>query len=93
VSTPGQAFDNLTCSICSGIPQEGDFKLRVLREDSAPEKRGSWDIGQGRRLEYLSVFELEKYLKVMNREFQAQSRLLWVHKARLAQLKMSRPML
>jgi hypothetical protein len=93
VSTSGQAFDNLTCSICSGIPQEGEFRLRVLREDSAPEKRGSRDTGQGRRLEYLSVFELGKRLKVVNREFQAQSRLLWSHKARLAQLKMSRPTL
>jgi hypothetical protein len=86
VSTSGQAFDNLTCSICSGIPHEGDFRLRVLREDSVPEKRGSRDTRQGRRLEYLSVFELGKHLKVVNtiREFRAQSRLLWSHKARLA---------
>ena len=36
-------FDDLTCSVCLGISQKGDFRLRVLQEDCAHEKRGSWD--------------------------------------------------
>jgi hypothetical protein len=41
ISLLGRPFENLTYSVCSRIPQEGDFRLRVLREDSIPEKHGS----------------------------------------------------
>ena len=62
VSITGTSFHDLTCN-CSQIPQEKDFRMRVMREERALEKRGC-DIGAGRRLGYLSVFELAKHTVV-----------------------------
>ncbi len=32
-SSSGEPFQNLTCSVCARIPQEKDFRMRVVRED------------------------------------------------------------
>ena len=48
LSITNRPSDNLTCSICMEIPQEDDFRLTILQEDFAPEKKGSEDTRQDR---------------------------------------------
>ena len=40
VSLSSLPFPNLTCSMCTLIPSENDFRLRIKREDMALVKRG-----------------------------------------------------
>lgn len=46
-SMSGEPFQNFTCSMCSSIVLETDFRLRVVREKHAVEKRGLKDTGRG----------------------------------------------
>jgi len=41
MSINNELWINLTCSACTSIPFEIDFRLRVVREDISFEKRGS----------------------------------------------------
>lgn len=51
-------FKNLTCDYCKSIPQQADFKGRVIREFRALEKRGTCSTGGGHRLDYLTFPEM-----------------------------------
>ena len=61
VSESTEPFRNLTCDMCQSIVFECDFKARVLREEHAVEKRGSRSTGLGRRVGYLSSFEVSAH--------------------------------
>lgn len=59
VSALGGGFTDLTCEKCWSILKEHDFRFRVLRELEAVEKRGTRGTGQGRRLGYLTMPEIQ----------------------------------
>jgi hypothetical protein len=54
--------------MCSAIPLENDFRKRVLREDIAFQKRGTRNTGAGRRVGYLSNYELARHNYDMSRK-------------------------
>jgi hypothetical protein len=58
ISNFGELFINLTCDACSQIPQEIDFRKKIVQKDVAIVKRGAKGVGFGRRLRYLSIHEL-----------------------------------
>lgn len=60
VSELGGGFQDLTCSHCFTIKHEPDFRLRVLRESTAIEKRGSRGTGRGRNIRYLTIPEVQR---------------------------------
>jgi hypothetical protein len=78
-----------TCSFCSWIVKEHDFRKRVLREHKADEKRGTRSIEPGRRIDYLSARELAFYNMKLGQKIQEERALYWMMRARVAQLKMS----
>jgi hypothetical protein len=41
--------------------------MRVMREESVVEKRGSRNTGEGRRLGYLSIFELATHSRIRSK--------------------------
>jgi hypothetical protein len=57
----GEPFINLTCDVSSRIPQEPDFRKKVVLEDVAIIKRGARRTRFGRRLGYLSIHELSAH--------------------------------
>ena len=54
-SVTGMSCINLTCSYCGPMLQSGDLRMRVVRENTSLEKRGSKGIGLGRHLRHLFV--------------------------------------
>jgi hypothetical protein len=40
-SSSEEPFPNFSCMYCKTVPQESDFRMRVLREDASLQKRGS----------------------------------------------------
>ncbi|CAM6105892.1 unnamed protein product [Calypogeia fissa] len=63
----GAGFQDLTCEHCFSIKTESDFRLRVLRESTAMEKRGTRDTGRGRRLDYLTIPEVRNQARIYRR--------------------------
>ena len=92
-SISGDPFPDFACSMCSKIPAEGDFRLRVLREDKALEKRGMRGSMQGRRIGFLSVLEMSGHIRLTNKKYHVERMKRWVGKARIAQLRVKRPSL
>jgi hypothetical protein len=93
VSTSDEPFTDLTCCLCARIPQEMAFRMRVLREDSALEKRGARNTGTGRRLGYLSVVELASHSRIISKKYRAERAFYAEQKCRVAQFKMYKPLL
>lgn len=67
--------------MCASIPLENDFRLRVVREDRAREKRGSWGTGSGRCLGYLSIFELSSHSRETTNKYCEERMNHWVAKS------------
>lgn len=88
LSTFGLPFANLTCSSCSRIPQEKDFRMQVMHEDRSVEKRGTWGTTSGRRLGYMSVLELAKSCRVITKNYRLERAFHAHNQCRVAQLKM-----
>ena len=93
VDVLGDEFTNLSCSMCSGIPLEADFRKRIMREDLTFEKRGTRCTGGGRRLGYLQLSELAKHGRDLRRKLKAEKLLHFSIRARIVQLKVKRPSL
>jgi len=91
ISNFGELFNNLTCDACSQIPQEIDFRKKVVQEDVAIVKRGAKGVRFGRRLKYLSIHELSAHDRAICKKYQASKFVLWYQKGKVAQLKMYRP--
>ena len=79
--------------MCQSIIFECDFRSRVLREERAIGKRGSRGTGLGRRAGYLSVFEVTVHSRLLNKKLKKEQMRHWSAKAKIAQLKVSRPIL
>jgi hypothetical protein len=93
LSTFGLLFPNLTCSSCSKIPQEKDFRMQVMREDRSLEKRGTRGTASGHRLGYIFVLELAKSCRIITKKYRIE-RAFHVHNwRRVAQLKMCKPLI
>ena len=86
LSTSGYPFQNFSCSACTRIPQEMDFRLRVGREDAALEKRGCRGTGEGRRIGYLSMHELAKHSRIIAKKLKNKRHHSWYQKAQLVRL-------
>ena len=89
----GKPLVDFTCSMCSSIVSETEFRLRVVREEHAMEKRGFRDTRMGRRAGYLSVLELRSHSRKLVKKFRLEKMRHWAAKTRIAQLKMKRPTL
>ena len=89
----GDGFINLSCSMCSGIPLEADFRKWIMREDLTSEKRGTRCTGGGRRLGYLQLSELAKHGQDLRRKLKVEKLLHFSARARIVQLKVKRPSL
>jgi hypothetical protein len=59
LSVSRKPFADYSCAHCCTIPQESDFRIRVVREDLSLDKPGTRSIGSGIRLGYLSHAELQ----------------------------------
>ena len=90
-STSGQSFVDFNCAFCVRIPLEIDFRLRVVREDRAVEKRDSRGTGLGRRLDYLSTKEVVHHSRSIKSQLKLHHMMLWHAKSKIAQLKITRP--
>jgi hypothetical protein len=93
ISASDDGFENLTCTKCASIPSEDDFRMRVLREDRAIEKRGTRSTGSGRRVGYLHMLEVNSHSRQLSQKFRRERSLHWAAKARIVQLKVKRPTL
>ena len=92
-SSSNTGFFNFTCDMCESIVDESDFRLRVVREERALEKRGSRGTATGRRVGYLSALELSAHSRLLAKKYRKERFRHWGAKARIAQLKVSRPTL
>lgn len=92
-SSSTKPFPNFTCNMCESIVDESDFRLRVGREERAVEKRGSRGTAAGRRVGYLSAVELSAHSQLLAQKHRKERFKHWGAKARIAQLKVSRPTL
>ena len=93
ISLSKEPFPGFTCSMCAAIVFETDFKLRVIREEHAVEKHGSRGTGAGRRVGYLSLFELTSHSRTLAKKLRLEKLQHWSAKTIVAQLKMSCPTL
>ena len=93
ISLTGEPFTDLTCSKCVRIPQEVDFRLRVIREEASLDKRGTRSTGQGRRFGYLQYLELVGTSCKRCLEVRILRTQVWANKAKVARLKVRRPTL
>ena len=90
-SASGKSFLDFSCGACTHIPLETNFRLRVVREDRALEKRGTRGTEARRRLGYLSLLEVVCHNRSISGQFRHE-RMMHCHaKTKIAQLKMSRP--
>jgi hypothetical protein len=69
-----------------------DFRMRVMREDRAVEKRGSQSSGASRRLGYLSILELADHSRIQKKKFRIESTYHAHQKHRVAQLNVYEPL-
>jgi hypothetical protein len=90
-SSSGEPFTDFTCNECCNIPQESDFRMRVVCEDVTLEKRGRRSTGLGRRLGYLSNAELATHSRSLEKRLNHEKLKVWYHKKKVAQLQMTRP--
>jgi hypothetical protein len=90
MSSSGMPFTNFTCSFCTRISKEYDFRKRVCREEKSIEKRGTRTMQLGRRIDYLLVQELAFHSQKLGRQLREERALHWSMRARVAQLKMSK---
>jgi hypothetical protein len=90
-SSSGEPFTDFTCNECCNIPQESDFRMRVVREDVSLEKRDRRSTGLGRRLGYLSNAELAAHSRSLGKRLNHEKLKVWFHKKKVAQLQMTRP--
>ena len=65
----------------------------MVREERALEKRGSRGTATGRRVGYLSALELSAHSRLLAKKHRKERFRHWGAKARIAQLKVSRPTL
>lgn len=93
VSMSGAPFDDLTCTRCARIPQEVDFRHRVMREELSLEKRGTRSSAGGRRLGFLQSHELFQYSRHRAYEIRLAKQKLCRMRALVCQLKITRPTL
>ena len=93
VSEFAKPFPNFTCDTCQTIVSECDFRSGVIREERAVEKRGCRGTALDRRVGYLSVFELSVHSRLLTKKLKTEQMQHWSAKARIAQLKVSRPTL
>ena len=93
VSLSGKSFTGFTCSMCSSIVLETNFRLRIVREEHAVHKCGSRGTGAGRRVGYLSLFELTTHSRILTKKLKLEKLRHWSARTRVAQLKVSRPTL
>ena len=77
--------------MCSQIPHENDFRMRIQREDHNLVKRGYRSTAGGIRLGYLSVSEVSKYAKELSKKSRLQKLHYWDARRRIVQLKVKRP--
>lgn len=91
--TNGKGLLNFTCSMCAQIPQENDFKKKVLREDHAIDKRDTRTTSGGRRVGYLTLGELFRHGRDMRKKLRLEKLNHWSARARIVQLKVKRPTL
>lgn len=87
ISTEGGGFEDLTCSKCFSIRTCDDFRRRVEREQRAPEKRGWRGTGKGRRLDYLTVPEIQRQAKRYKQTLLRERKVQRVLSHRLLMLK------
>ena len=92
-SVSGVPFTNFTCTMCTIIPQEKDFRCRVVREDNSIEKRGSRGTAGGRRVGYLSVSELTVHNRLIMKKLRIERMYHCLARANIARLKVCRPTL
>ncbi len=81
ISNFGEPFSNFTYDACFRIPQELDFKKRVIQEDATIVKRDVRGTGFGRRLGYLSIHELFAHSK----KYRATKFVFWYQKGRVVE--------
>jgi hypothetical protein len=72
LSLASAPFTNFTCAAYSRIPQEMDFRMRIMREQTTHEERGDRDTRFGRRLGHLSVLELAKHSQNITKQWHAE---------------------
>jgi hypothetical protein len=81
LSTSREPFPNFTCSECEGIPREGDFKKRVLRQSRNILKRGKRTTSIGIRIGYLSTIELGVHSRILMKRFRDEKAMHWSMRA------------
>lgn len=89
-SSSNTGIFNFTCDMCESIVDESDFRLLVGR---VVEKRRSRGIATGRRVGYLSAVKLSSHSRLLAKKHRKERFKHWGAKARIAQLKVSRPTL
>jgi hypothetical protein len=68
LSKLGAPFLDFMCSNCAHIPQEHDFRMRLLREDTVVLKGGERTIGHGIRLGYLQSLEVTSFGRTVSKK-------------------------
>ena len=92
-SMSGGPFTDFTCTMCTRIPHEKDFRCRVVREDNSVEKRGFRGTAGGRRVGYLSVSELTVHNRLITKKLRTERMYHCAARASIARLKVRRPTL
>jgi len=69
VSNFGEPFIHLTCDTSFQIPQEPDFRKKVVLKDVAIVKRGVRGTRFGRSLGYLSIHELSTHSRAICKKY------------------------
>jgi hypothetical protein len=89
VSASRLPFTGFTCSFCSQIVKDHDFRKRVFREHKADEKRGTRSIESGRKIDFFSTRELAFHRRKLGQKIREERALHWTIRARVAELKIS----
>jgi hypothetical protein len=66
--------------------------MRVMREESVVEKRGSRNTSEGRQLGYLSIFELATHNRIISKKHRLEKAFYAHSKRKLAQLRIYKPL-
>jgi hypothetical protein len=66
--------------------------MKVMREESVVEKRGSRNTGEGRQLGYLSIFELAIHSRIISKKHRLEKAFHVHSKHKLVQLRIYKPL-
>lgn len=66
----GFGYASLACFVCSAIPLENDFRMRILPDDINLDKRGSWSTWARRIIGQSQIFELAKHNHKLSRKLE-----------------------